>query len=527
MAKGELTPASIRINSLRNKIIEGDIKIPPFQRNFVWKQQQIIELLDSVVNDYPIGSVLLWETNEDLPSKRNIGGYNLPESKAEYPINYVLDGQQRITSIFGVFSIGLEYEDLENNVDIFEIYYDLPTKKFINKKDPEFSNKSFPIKLIFDNYHFNNYLQEQNFNQEETKEAVKLQGIFQDYDIPTVTIKKRNKNEVGIIFERINNTGKPLSTLDLMIAWTWMEDFHLKEKFSEIYESLENKNFGDIKDKILLQCLSAILKQTTKTSEILTLDPELVRNNVELLRKSIEHAIDYISTQFNAKSEDFLPKAQQLVALTYLFSKRNSLTAIQTKFVQSWFWRTSFSDRYSFSTDAKMDEDILFINDLLNNNFDSINKYSSNTTEQILIKQTFSKSNPSVRAILLLLSKSNPLDLTNGHTIDTGEALSNYNKKEYHHVFPNAYLKKAGRKTAEINSICNFCFLPANSNKIITNRKPSDYFFNIIPNDSIKIILDSNILPQRLALYENDNFDDFLIERSKLLIERIKIATNE
>ncbi|WP_461453173.1 DUF262 domain-containing protein [Mucilaginibacter sp.] len=193
MAKGELTTTPIRINSLRNKIIEGDIKIPPFQRNFVWKQEQVIELLDSIINDYPIGSVLLWETNEDLPSKRNIGGYNLPESKAEYPINYVLDGQQRITSIFGVFSVGLEYNDPDNAINVFEIYYDLTIEKFISKKDLNLTNKYLPLKLIFDNYNFNTHIQEHSFSQEETKEAVRLQSLFQDYDVPTVTIKKRTK----------------------------------------------------------------------------------------------------------------------------------------------------------------------------------------------------------------------------------------------------------------------------------------------------------------------------------------------
>src|SRR5690625_6339089 len=103
MSRGELTTSSLKIDRLRNKILEGEIKIPPFQRQFVWKIEQVIELLDSIYNDYPIGSILLWETNENLPSNRNIGGYELPQSKDEYPINYILDGQQRVTSIFSVF----------------------------------------------------------------------------------------------------------------------------------------------------------------------------------------------------------------------------------------------------------------------------------------------------------------------------------------------------------------------------------------------------------------------------------------
>ena len=112
--KGEITTGSIKIDRLRSKIIEGNIKIPPFQREFVWKQEQVIELLDSVIKDYPIGSILLWETKDDLPSKRNIGGFDLPNPTEDYPINYVLDGQQRVTSIFGVFCFLLHVRALSS-----------------------------------------------------------------------------------------------------------------------------------------------------------------------------------------------------------------------------------------------------------------------------------------------------------------------------------------------------------------------------------------------------------------------------
>jgi hypothetical protein len=526
MAIGDLFIAPIRIEKLRSKIVDGEIKIPPFQRDFVWKPQQIIDLLDSICNDYPIGSILLWETNYDLTAKRNIGGYKLPESKADYPINYVLDGQQRITSIFSVFSYGLEYDNPDQNINL-DIHYDIVNKIFASKKDIIDINKALPLKLLFDNHNFNSFIRKQNFTEEETIQIDNLQKIFLNYEIPTVTIKKRSKSEVGVIFERINNTGTPLVTLDLMVAWTWMEDFHLKEKFQVIYDSLKNKNFGKLKDKILLQCLSAILQKTTKTSEILKLDPTLVRGSIDHLKRSLDKAIDYISTQFNAKSEDFLPKAQQIVALSYFFSQTKSPTLPQAKIIQNWFWRTSFSDRYSASTDSKMDEDIVFMDEVLLGTFTGISRYASQINEDSLIKQSFSKSNPYVRAILLLLAKLNPLDLTNGQKIDTGESLSDYNKKEYHHIFPNAYLKGSLKTSSEINSICNFCFLPASSNKVISNRAPSIYFKSLIPQDHINDILDSNLIPKRMAIYEKDDYTAFLAERASLLLQEIKIATNE
>jgi hypothetical protein len=524
MPKGELTTSSIKIDRLRNKILEGDIKIPPFQRRFVWKQDQIIELLDSIINDYPIGSILLWETNDDLPAKRNIGGYVLPQSKPDYPITYVLDGQQRITSIFGVFCNELQFEESEENTDqeLFDIEYDIIGEKFISKKDSFNTLKTLPLKLLFDNFTFNNFLQEKKYNLEETNSAVALQSIFQNYELPLVSIKKRTKSEVGIIFERINNTGTPLSTFDLMIAWTWMEDFHLKEKFEEIYDSLEQKNFGNTKNKVLLQSLSAIIKKTTKTAEIITLDPESVRSSMETLKDSLEKTIDFISTQFNAKSEDFLPKSHQLVPLTYLFSQTNQLSTDQSNIIQNWFWRTSFSDRYTAGTDAKMDEDIDFFDKVLNNDFSNLNRYTIQVNEAILIKQSFSKSSPFTRATLLLLSKLNPLDITTGDIIDTGYALSSYNRKEYHHIFPKNYLKTHQTKNSEINSICNFCFLTASSNKRISNRAPSDYFFNLIPKEKFDKIIETNLLPKETRCYSENLYDDFLKSRAKMIFANIK-----
>lgn len=238
------------------------------------EKDQVIELLDSIFNDYPIGSVLLWETNEELPSIRNVGGVKLPSINAEYPINYILDGQQRVTSLFGVFCSELENQ---NNIDesIFNVYFDVDEKRFLYVEDLVPNHDNLPLKLLFNNYDFN--MVTRDYSREKNELAVKLQSIFQNYEIPTITIKKKSKSEVGVISERINYTGTPLSTLDLMIAWTWKENYHLKDKFDEIYELLEGRNFGGIKQKIILQCFGAIIKQTTVTKEILKLDPDAVR----------------------------------------------------------------------------------------------------------------------------------------------------------------------------------------------------------------------------------------------------------
>src|SRR4051794_39915448 len=88
------------VSSLNEDIRRGEIKIPQFQRPFVWKEEQALDLLDSIANHYPIGSLLLWKTQSKLAVERNIGDFLLPKTDDLTPTDYVLDGQQRLTVIY-------------------------------------------------------------------------------------------------------------------------------------------------------------------------------------------------------------------------------------------------------------------------------------------------------------------------------------------------------------------------------------------------------------------------------------------
>ena len=386
-----------------------------------------------------------------------------------------------------------------------------------------------PLKIVFDNYKFNQYLTaDKRFEQVKTKEAAEFQAIFQNYELPTVVIKKRDKDEVGIIFERVNSTGTPLSTLDLLTAWTWSESYYLKEVFDNIYDLLETKDFGNFKEKLILQCFSGILSESTKTKDILNLNPKEVQSKTPTVINSIKKAIDLLSTEFNIKTDEFLPKPQQFVGLVYLFSKIIRPSAGQLDAIKKWFWRTSFSNRYSAGTDEKMNEDIAFFKNVVSNNFENLSKYKSELSENIFLKKTLSKNNSWSRATLLLLSTKEPKDLTNGAKIDVGKSLSSFNRKEYHHIFPREFLKTSfSLNTPEINRLVNFCFLSASSNKIISNKAPSYYFFNIIPNEHKEIILDSNLVPRNEDIFADDDYNKFCIERANLLFLEAKKKTEE
>ena len=78
------------IRQLMQRIVDGEVRIPAFQREYVWEPDRVQFLMDSIYKNYPIGTVLFWRTKEKLLFDRDLGPYKLPDPKKDYPIDYVL-----------------------------------------------------------------------------------------------------------------------------------------------------------------------------------------------------------------------------------------------------------------------------------------------------------------------------------------------------------------------------------------------------------------------------------------------------
>jgi uncharacterized protein with ParB-like and HNH nuclease domain len=231
----------------------GQIKVPQFQRQFVWKEEQAIKLLDSIANNYPVGSLLLWRTKNSLAVERNIGAFTLPETDDMSPTDYVLDGQQRLTVIYSALG-ALEGQDGFNSV------YDLNKQCFMEAPE-EFSQTQFPLRIIYNTTKLLNFRSGlvSYPNAEVLQERLDgLIDVITNYRIPVVTLKELTVEEVCPIFERINSSGTRLSTYDLMVAATWTESFDLNDESQKIATSLKPKGFDDIDGNTVLKCLSAI-----------------------------------------------------------------------------------------------------------------------------------------------------------------------------------------------------------------------------------------------------------------------------
>ncbi len=190
------------IKDLLSDIQKGEIKVPQFQRKFVWKKEQALNLLDSISNNYPAGSLLLWRTQTKLAVERNIGDFKLPKTDDHSPTDYVLDGQQRITVIYSCLGAPPDEEG-------FAAGYDLDAQEFV-EIEPNLEAKVFPMRSLFNTTKLLNFrtglqvLAEATVYQERLDDLVEA---FTSYRLPLVMLKDLSIDEVCPIFGRFAKLG--------------------------------------------------------------------------------------------------------------------------------------------------------------------------------------------------------------------------------------------------------------------------------------------------------------------------------
>jgi hypothetical protein len=349
-----------------------------------------------------------------------------------------------------------------------------------------------------------------------------LIGAFTDYRLPVVTLKDLSVEEVCPIFERINSSGTRLSTYDLMVAATWNKDFDLNDEVDEIGEALSPKGFGDIDRETVLKCLSAVHLGTIKEQSLMTLrklDKDQMRQLISTTKDSLLKTVDLLTTEFKIYSWDFLSYEALAVILCYVYAKINHLTPEQVLRARQWFWRSAFGERYKVGGESFVSNDLKTVYEFIVSGIGAAANFGSPPTntewKAIAFRSNVSRS----RAFILALAAKNPRNLTNGAFIDATTALSSYNRKQFHHVYPRAHLKRIG--TAENdNLVINICIIAAAGNNFISDADPKAY----LPKCSTALgkdaddIFASNLLPKPSAFdYSSASYGDFLLARAELV----------
>ncbi len=519
----------ISIRSLIERIHQGTIRIPRFQRAFVWEAENVAFLMDSIYRGYPIGSVLLWRTEEQLSAERDLGPFKIPEPQKKWPVDYVLDGQQRVTSLFGVFQTILKPEP---HKDQFEIYFDLDAPdgaledQFVSRTGvgPQAANL-FPLRLLLDPTPFAKALRA--IPDERMDQVTELQRRFQEASVKTEVIEFTDREQIAIIFERVNRAGMPLDTFQLLTAWTWSNEFDLNDKLDALGSEVEPYGYSEIgkEHDLLMRCCAAVINGSAAIKTIMDLHGPTVRSSFDNVKRGILGAIEFLRTSLQVHSLDVMPYPAMIVPLARFFATDKTSgfhpNAKQIAQLKRWYWRSCFSRRYSSGVNRAYSTDIASMDSLKADPDFDIAKFSPDVTREFFIDNKFNIQAVNTKIFISLLANLNPRSMLSGVKIGLEDALLRCNRNELHHIYPKNYL--SSDPSVELtNSLANFCFLSAADNQTIKDKAPPTYSKLMDVNERAAIEA-SVCLP---VGWESMRYSDFLAERADMLMGHAKVLSS-
>lgn len=515
----------ISIRTLIEQVQQGQIRVPAFQRGFVWDHDRIAFLMDSIYKGYPFGSAILWQTKEQLKSERRLGPFALSEPTADFPINYVLDGQQRLTSIFGTFQTELEPEGDEVWPRIYfdlSAEEDLQESQFLALEDEDVEpDRHFPINTFFDTTAYRRATKRFTDAQAEVIDSV--QSIFKEARIPTQDIVTDNRGKVAIVFERVNRLGVELDVLQLLSAWTWSDDFDLQSRFAGLAEILAPFGFGDVGDdsNLLLRCCAAVVARDAAPNTLMSMSGTEVRDRFDGIVNGIQGAIDFVRRHLNVEKLGNLPYPTVLVPLTAFFAhepgRSINLSDTQRENLLRWLWRSFFSRRFSAGVLRNLKRDIEEIIKLKEGKPSALADISVDLEADFFLEKNFTIGAVNSKTFVLLLVSASPLSFVSGSFVSLEEVLSKYNRSEFHHLMPQSYLAKSGADTRRVSVPANFAMISAADNKALGGVAPSIYK-DKMPTCKISEILEHAICPEHELF--GDDFAAFLDARANALVAR-------
>ncbi|MDV3278034.1 MAG: DUF262 domain-containing protein [Nitrososphaerales archaeon] len=529
----------------------GTLRIPDFQRAFIWGEEQIMEFLKSISLGYPIGSILVWATTERL-KELNPARLALQDLKDGIEARYLLDGQQRLVTLLTILKNNLQIGGRKHNQ--YRAFYNLATREFklINKNDlvgntdatndktmlpvDEAIKIDWPSKSSSMNMGVLKKLESTIAHDDNIQSYIQLYERFTQLALPTVIVRQ-DLGTAATIFERTNNTGTVLTVVDLMVAKTYTEKFNLRNRINDLTGFLDARGFS-ISDRTILQCFSACLKGGISREHILG-SGERLEAEWNIMEKSLKIAIDRARDTLGVPTSKFLPYDVMLAPLTAFFYNRpaTSVDPTTARKLKRYVLHVGLSERYVQGQNPKAEADITEMNALK-----SDNSHDPFTEIQVLdakkVRESeFSAQSAVSRTILWILGSKEPLNLVNNTRINLGTSFAEVNNRSLHHIFPKDFLqtKYGGDKDFEkevkpyINSMANIALVPLGDNIGFSNRPPSEYITELQKKNShLSEALSSHLIGDLKEFgILDDDFESFLHRRSSLIADTAKALVSE
>lgn len=520
-----------KYESLFVEIDTGQIKLPMFQREFVWNKEQSSKLIDSILKGFPIGTFIFWKTKDELRSYKEVGNHKLPGTpKGDY-VQYILDGQQRITSLYAIRK-GISITNDGKEQDYKDIYINLDFEPE-NDEQIVVTEKQDGKKYVSVHDVLNKPLGTfyKTLSHEQADRVEIYKGKLTNYDFSTITIKDYPIDVACEVFSRINTGGKVLTVFEIMVAKTYDEakGFDLADKYQVLRDGSDDEKecltaakFETIPESIIMQGVAAITLRAVRSRDILKIHRETFIAKWEPMKTALFMAIDFIRSELRVPVSQLMPYPAVLVPLTYFFhtTANKKPTNEQVRLLEQFFYWVGLTTRYSSASESKLGEDFNKMDAIAKGGMPSYQSSELTIDPKVIQETGFSAGNAYCKSILCLLAYQQPKSFdTNGIVILDNSHLKIATSRNYHHFFPTAYLAAAA-PNKKPNLIANITLIDGYSNKYgIGKKSPSKYIGKFSEsNKSLPETLRTHLINDPDAYgVKTDDYDRFIERRANAI----------
>lgn len=526
-----------KVADLLNDVKNGRIGLPDLQRPFVWKDNKVRELLDSMMKGYPIGYIMLWSSPVDYTNTAHIGKN---EKVYKQPDDLVIDGQQRLTALLAAM-YGVPIKDKNYAERRIRISFNPLTREFAvwtqaYERDTEWISE---ISSVFaaDKEHTISkfrkaYIRTANEGRlknerpeltEEEEDAVEENindllnlGI---YSLPTLKINsKADEEDVADIFVRVNSGGQNLTEKNFIETLIAVYDNEVYDKINKFCSESRIPANGTSYNQILQVDPSHLIRvavgvgfkrarlryaymllrgKNLKTGEI---TQNVREDNLAIFKDSLDMATNlnnwhafmnvFVSAGYLKGSLVASSNAVVFSYVLYLIGKfeyKVSSVELQ-KIVRKWIFMSTITGFYTVSTETKVEKQFADLRDIhtANEFVEYLDSEISNRFTDDYFKYTLpselnssSATSPAWYGYVAAINVLGTPMLFSTTPLSQYFALGSSGDKssvDKHHIFPKHYLETIGYDNdRDRNQIANFTYLDYSTNIDISDAPPEEY----------------------------------------------------
>jgi Protein of unknown function DUF262 len=332
-------------------VAEGRLLIPRFQRPLVWDWERQAELLRSVRDGIPMGAVMIWRTSgKRISWLTRLAGHDLPQPKSDLPYEYLLDGLQRLSTLFAALR-GVGKSDLEEDSELRNIGYDLEEQSFVQLDSIGAAPPVIPLSVLSDSV---TLLRFQRAIKGPTADlwierSDALARAFREYKVPVIPIVSEDFEVAARTFNLINSQGVRMGEADMIHALTWSETFELRDSIESMRSDLlQPIGWGEIDFESVLKVVKAEADLDLYEESVEQVS-RVLRDDREALTRAFERLVkvaQLLRTRCGVLDWDLVPYSLQAVLLAEAF-RCNPTIEVGSQLLSDWFWLTTYGEMFA------------------------------------------------------------------------------------------------------------------------------------------------------------------------------------